>query len=235
MRILNVAVVGVDYAGRMNLESLEKIQKVRVQSVCDLNQRAACRVADEFHIPAYYADFTNMINNENLDFIIICTPPATHAPLTVKGIEANIHVLVEKPFTETTKQAMRVLDALRRAGNNVKVGVIHDLLFHRLVRKARNLVIEKGEIGHLLNMTIIRTDPFVRDPFISNQNHWCHKMLGARIGECLPHHVYLAQEFMNDLKVRDVYAKKLGDAPWVSVDEVKITLQAYSGLANIYW
>lgn len=231
---LKVGVVGVGFAGRIHIATLRRIRNVQIQTICDLNYDVVSRTACEWSIPSYYTDVNNMLNNEELDFITICTPPNTHAQISVKAIESDVHVLIEKPFTETKKEAKIILNVLADIGKNIKVGVVHNQLFHPLIRKGRK-IFERGEIGHLLNIIIIRTIPFNRDHFISNWGHWCHKIPGGRICEALPHQIYLAQEFMNNVNVSGVKAKKLGAHPWVSFDEVQITLESNSAIGSIYW
>ena len=231
---LNVGVVGAGYAGKLHLNVLKKIKNVQIQTICDLNQGIISQLAKEYRVPTYYTNFNTMLDEENLDFITICTPPKTHAPLSIKAIKSGLHVLIEKPFTETSKEALDIVNTLKSTGNNVKVGVVHNVLFYRVVQQGLE-IIRRGEIGRLLNLIIIRTSPFDRDPFISNKNHWVHKIPGGRVCECIPHQIYTAQEFMDNPKVRDVSAKKFGSAPWVSFDEVNVILESDSAFGSIYW
>ena len=231
---LRAGVVGAGYAGKLHLNVLKKIKNVQIQTICDLNQDIISQLAKEHRVPTYYTDFNTMLDKENLDFITICTPPKTHAPLSIKAIKSGLHVLIEKPFTETTKEALDIVNTWKSTGNKVKVGVVHNVLFYQVVQQGLK-IFRRGEIGRLLNLIIIRTCPFDRDPFISDKDHWVHKIPGGRVCECIPHQVYSAQEFMKDLKVRDVSAKKIGSAPWVSFDEVNITLESDLVFGSIYW
>ncbi|MFX0137761.1 MAG: Gfo/Idh/MocA family protein [Candidatus Hodarchaeota archaeon] len=230
---LNVGVVGAGLAGKGHIRMLKRIKKVKIQTICDVNYDISSKVAREYDIPTYYTDFVSMLNEEELDFITVCTPPETHVPISIEAIKSGVNVLIEKPLTETTKEAQVILDALEYH-NNVKVGVVHNLLFSRVVQKIRNMF-KNGEIGRLLNLMIIQPGPFNLDPFISNESHWCHKVPGGRICEALPHQIYLAQEFMNKPQVKYVSAKKRSNAPWVSFDEVLINLESDSSFGSIYW
>lgn len=230
---LKVGVVGAGYAGKLHLSILKHMKNVEIKTICDSNQDIVIKIAQKFDIPKYHTDFNTMLNETNLDFITICTPPRTHASLCIKAIESGLHVLVEKPFTETAQEALSILNVLENT-NNVKVGVIHNLLFSRTIQKARELV-ENGEIGNILNITIIEAAPFDIDQMISNVNHWSHKIPGGRICESLPHQVYLAQEFINKPKILNIFAKKMCNAPWVSFDEALITLESDSAIGSIYW
>lgn len=230
---LNVGVVGAGWAGKLHLRTLKHIKNVKIITICDMNQEVVSKIAQDFDILTYYTDFDTMLSETKLDFITICTPPKSHANLCIKAIESGVHVLIEKPFTSTTQEALSILNALKN-NNNVKVGVIHNHLFSRVTQKAKELV-KNGEIGNILNVNIIEAVPFERDPFISNMNSWYHKISGGRICESLPHQIYLAQEFIQKPKVSNILAKKLGNAPWVSFDEALITLESDSASGTIYW
>ena len=231
---LKVGVVGAGHAGKLHLRALKHLNNVEIKTICDMNQDVVSKVAQEFGIPKYHIDFNTMLSETKLDFITICTPPNSHASLCIKAIESGVHVLVEKPFTQTTQEALSILNALENNNNNVKVGVIHNSLFSRVTQKAIELV-KNGEIGNILNVNIIETAPFNADPFITNMDHWHHKIPGGRICESLPHQVYLAQEFIQTPKVSNILAKKLGNAHWVSFDEALITLESDSASGTIHW
>lgn len=230
---LKVGVVGAGLAGKTHLKVLNRIKNVEIKTICDLNQDVVINVAQEFGVPTYYTDFNTMLSETKLDFITICTPPSTHANLCIKAIKSGVHVLVEKPFTETAQEALSILNMLEN-NKNIKVGVVHNMIFSRTVQKARELV-KNGGIGSILNVDIIRAVPFDVDRFISDKNHWCHMMAGGRICEAIPHKIYLAQEFMQKPKIKNILAAKRSNAPWVSFDELLITLESESSIGSIYW
>lgn len=228
-----MGVVGAGLAGKTHLKYLKRVKNVEIKTICDINQDVVSKVAQEFGVPTYYTDFNTMLSEIKLDFITICTPPSTHAKLCIKAIESGLHVLVEKPFTETAQEALSILNILEN-NNNIKVGVIHNMIFSRTVQKARELV-KNGDIGSILSVHIIRAMPFDVDPFISDMNHWCHMIAGGRVCEAIPHKIYLAQEFMQKPKIINILAAKRSNAPWVSFDELLITLESDSSIGSIYW
>ena len=61
-------------------------EKVILQAVCDKNENLARDVARKNGISGVYTDLSQMLANENLDVVDICTPPQIHAPLTIEAI-----------------------------------------------------------------------------------------------------------------------------------------------------
>jgi len=52
-----------------------------------------------------YTDYNELFDKENLDAVIVCTPPTLHYPVAIKAAEKGIHVFSEKPFTTKKMQA----------------------------------------------------------------------------------------------------------------------------------
>jgi predicted dehydrogenase len=141
-----VGIVGCGAATQTaHIPSLLKIGNVEIVA-CDKDEELAKRVAERFHINKYYADFPQMLNRERLDIIDICTPPNTHATLSIQAMEAGCHVLVEKPMASSVKEADEMVSASKR--NRVKLCVVHNNLFDPMVMRAKS-IISQGGIGDL--------------------------------------------------------------------------------------
>ena len=79
----------------------------------------------------------------------MATPPAFHAAIAIKALEAGKHVLVEKPFSMNAVEAQRVLDAAERAGRRVfeAYHYRHHALWHRIVDVCRS-----GALGRIVSL-----------------------------------------------------------------------------------
>ena len=58
----------------------------------------------------------------NLDAVSICTYNTQHAPCAIHALEAGVHVLLEKPFTVTTEEAIEVMKAEKKSGKVLSIG-----------------------------------------------------------------------------------------------------------------
>ena len=77
----------------------------------------------------------------------VCTPLATHLSVMTELIEAGVHVLVEKPFTETARDARAVIELAATRG--VLVCPVHQFLFQDGVRDLRSWFPELGPVRRL--------------------------------------------------------------------------------------
>ena len=59
-----------------------------------------------------------MLAEAELDVVHVCTPNASHAELSIAALEADCHVMCEKPMAKTTEEAKAMIDAANRTGKN---------------------------------------------------------------------------------------------------------------------
>ncbi len=86
------------------------------------------------------------MSDSEIDAVVVCTVNKFLAPITVGALEANKHVLCEKPLGRNAEEAARMVAASRKHGRILKVGFT--LRFHPALREAHRLC-ERGEIGPL--------------------------------------------------------------------------------------
>ena len=75
-----------------------------------------------------YRDYREMLRNERLDVVSVCTPNKFHCENVVAALEAGCHVLCEKPIAVSLKQADRMIAAARAARRKLMIGFTHRLL-----------------------------------------------------------------------------------------------------------
>jgi len=218
---MKVGIVGCGWVSGLHVNAWRDMG-MSVAAACDVNEETAMQFAEKWKIPYYYTDLSGMLKNENLFAISICTPPQFHANLAVEALESGCHVVVEKPFTVTTKEADKVMDALHKS--SAKLTIIHSQLFEPSMLRAVKQI-KAGSIGQVIGMNagMLHSKD---EQMAADRNHWCHKLPGGRFGENLPHAVYLLQAVLGNLEVKSVYADKLGDCPWMPFDELRVILQA---------
>lgn len=228
----NTAIVGCGVIAQNHLRILKKLRSLKVVAVCDNDKKKAISTSEKWKIDHYYSDFSKMLSNEDISILSILTPPLSHAFLAVEAIKNGINVVIEKPLTMTTKEANPIISALR--GSGAKMTVVYHWLFSKTMLKALSLIREQG-IGKVLNVDFKFVHNTKDDPMASDPNHWCHKLLGGRFGEMLPHPVYVLQSILGDnLRTRKLFVSKRGNVPWLRNDELHAILQSEKGLGSLY-
>src|SRR6267378_6245922 len=75
---------------------------------------------------AGFASLHELLREQSVDTVHVCTPPQTHEMLTEQALEAGCHVYVEKPFVETRAAAVRLAKLADSKGLKICPG--HQLL-----------------------------------------------------------------------------------------------------------
>ena len=198
-----------------------RIKDVKIVAVCDRRENIAKETVAQFGIGESYEDLSSMLETKNLDLVDICTPPKTHSSLSIEAMNAGCHALVEKPMAMSVKEADEMIAASGK--NDVKLCVVHQLLFNPVVRKAKSLV-DRGVIGDLIdvNATFLERN----DSMPANQDHWCHSLPLGIFGECAPHAVYFNLAFIRNVKSVQAISKNLSNFDWMNADTLKVLLDA---------
>jgi predicted dehydrogenase len=119
MEKIRAAVVGVGYLGRFHAQKYALLTDCSLVGVVDSEAEVASRVAAEVQAPAY-GDFRELLGK--VDAVSIVTPTPTHYDIARAFLESGAHVLVEKPITETTEQAERLIGTARQHRRVLQVG-----------------------------------------------------------------------------------------------------------------
>ena len=115
---LRLGIIGCGgIANGKHMPALKKIDEVEMVAFCDIIKERAEKAAEEYGVPGakVYEDYNEMLKNENLDVVHVCTPNNIHAP-------AGCHVMCEKPMAKNVEQAQQMLDAQKRTGKKLTIG-----------------------------------------------------------------------------------------------------------------
>ena len=198
---------------------------VSIVSVCDQKIEVAKEIARRWGISKVYDDSSKMLQSEKLDFVDICTPPATHYKLSIEAMEAGLHVLVEKPMATDLSEADEMVSASKKHG--VKLCVAHNFLFTPVIQAASSLV-ASGAIGKLL--AIEGHDLLATSKVLKGERHWSYDLPGGVFGEHSPHLMYMGSAFLGKIKSVRAVARKYGEFPGMKADELKVLVEAEKGL-----
>lgn len=144
---LRVGVIGLgEVATLRHLPALKNDARYEIGAVADVDAARLRQVAEQYGLERAYQDGRALIAQPELDAIAICTPPATHAALVHAALDANKHVLVEKPLTLDAAEAQSVAEHAERARTKVLVGF--NLRHHTHVQRAKAWL-RAGRIGKI--------------------------------------------------------------------------------------
>ncbi len=142
---MKLAVVGCGgIAQLVHIPSLLRLDEAELVAVCDRYADLAEAVAQRYGIARFYSDSETMYEEEELDAVLILTPPDSHAQETVKAARSGKHVLVEKPMAMNPQECETMVEQCRRAGVSLMVAFMKRFDPGLTWLKQR---LERGELG----------------------------------------------------------------------------------------
>ena len=152
MADIRVGLIGIGGMGGCHYENYKSAKGAKLVAVADVRFEMAQEKTKGTDVKVY-ADYKEMLANEELDMIDICTPSFLHADMAIACLEAGYHVLCEKPMTLTADEAQRVLEATKRTDKNFMAA--HVVRFMAPYVYLRS-VIQSGELGKLMRLDMKR-------------------------------------------------------------------------------
>lgn len=84
--------------------------------------------------------------NENLDAVIVCTPPHLHAEISINAMKRGVHVLCEKPLARTEQECLDMINVAKENNVVLKCGFNHR--HHPAIKQAKKWQ-DEGKIGKI--------------------------------------------------------------------------------------
>lgn len=175
-----------------NLRQLPQFQVTAVSSRNDDNISKALEITGEG--PLVFRDWTELLESEEVEAVIIATPNHTHEEIACLALESGKHVLVEKPPALTVQGCDRLIETARKTDKILQVGF--ELRYSDLYRHVAELI-AGGDIG---NLRLMRCMNF-RGPFFGS---WrlSSELSGGPLLELSTHHFDLFNFFAGEKPVR---------------------------------
>jgi predicted dehydrogenase len=156
--MLNVAVVGLGWWGRIIVPLLKTSSKLRVVLGVDPDPKAV-----EFASQQKISLLNNLdeaLQNPEVQGVVLCTPHTLHTEQIVKAANAKKHVFCEKPLSLSRADVLRAVDACNK--NHVTLAVGHEKRFEPPIQEVFR-ILKSGELGTPLQIEA----NFSQDKFLS--------------------------------------------------------------------
>lgn len=151
--MIQLGLVGCGYWGQKLLRNAAHTEGVMVGRVCDYGASES-RSAVEGCLGAVWSDrYEDILDDPSIDGVIIAVPPDLHFSLAMTAIAQGKHVLVEKPMTTNSIDALRLIEEAEQADRVLLVD--HTFLFSPAVNELRRIIHSK-ELGDIYYVDSVR-------------------------------------------------------------------------------
>ena len=140
----NIAIIGCGaIAVKRHAPALAASKDACFYAVCDPVAKNADAMAKQYNTKVYY-DIHELLSDDKIDAVIICTPERFHCANIIDALEAGKDVMCEKPLALDAKEGQKIVDAWKKSGRILMVAFSQRLSdAHQLAKK----MIDDGVIG----------------------------------------------------------------------------------------
>ena len=149
----SVGIIGCGYWGPNLIRNFVENERAALRWICDVDEHRLREFGRRYPSVRTTTDCQQLFADRELDAVVVATPVATHYPFVKDALRAGKHVLVEKPFTTSMREAEELV---RLAETNRRTLMVdHTFVYTGAVRKIKEIV-DSGEIGDLLYLDSVR-------------------------------------------------------------------------------
>lgn len=157
--MIKVAVIGLGYWGPNLVRNFNRHPSAETAFVCDIDGRRLKEISRLYPGAVAVSDYRRVLDAD-VDLVAVSTPWRSHYKIARDFLESGKHVLVEKPFTATIKEAEGLLGLASR--NNLRTFVNHTYIFHPVLERIKKLI-ASGTSGELYYFHSERTSSLLRE------------------------------------------------------------------------
>lgn len=146
--MVNIGIVGCGYWGPKHIRNFHELAEANLVTVCDLDEDKLKQVRTQYPYVETVLNFEGLLQS-SVDAVVIATPVNTHYRLAKEALLHDKHVLIEKPMTASSHEAVELIELAEKRSLVLMAG--HTYEYHPAVDFLRELV-RSGELGQIYNI-----------------------------------------------------------------------------------
>lgn len=217
-----IGIIGYGGFGAFLHRAWDAMDNARVVAVCD---------SDPARDPggvAFYQRVADLLSDSDVEIVSIATPPASHKDLAVKALQAEKHVLIEKPLALCEKDALLIKRVAESAG---RVASVNFVLRYNQIAESMRQIVRDGVFGKLRRADL--RNYAMQDTVPEGHWFWEPSISG---GILLEHgvHFFDLVSWMNESPARDVFSLGVERKPGME-DRVFAAVKYDNGVVGTFW
>lgn len=122
---MKLAIIGAGNIAGRHAANLRYLDSARVAAVCDVDESRAQALAGPFQAAVYSQPDAMFDAVQDLDAVLLCTPPAVRLPIFARAADQGVHVFCEKPPADSLESAAEISALIESSGILCSVGFHH--------------------------------------------------------------------------------------------------------------
>ena len=177
--MLRGGMIGCGFFAMNHLNGWAGVEGAEIVALCDRDPARLAETARRFGIARTYADASEMLAAEGLDFVDIATTVPSHRPLVELAAGAGVHMVCQKPFADSMADARAMVAAAEAAGRTLMVH--ENFRWQSPIRRARD---EMAAIGRpFWGRVSFRSgyDVYANQPYLATDERFIVQDLGIHV------------------------------------------------------
>ena len=148
---IRVGLVGCGRISKNHFGSIEHhADNLELVAICDVDPAALQAHISQYQVPGY-ASIVDMLANEQLDLVALCTPSGLHYHQAILAAEHGVHVLTEKPMSTRLADGVAMVKACDQSG--VRLFVVKQNRRNATLQLLKQAV-DEGRFGRIYNVAL---------------------------------------------------------------------------------
>jgi myo-inositol 2-dehydrogenase/D-chiro-inositol 1-dehydrogenase len=141
---VGVGIVGSGFIAEVHAQSISQSPSASLRAVASKSPERVSAFANRWGVPSFDTDYRRLLEHDDVDLVFVCVPNHLHRDVVVEAASAGKHVVCEKPFARTLRDADDMIQACKQAG--VKLMYAEELCFAPKYVRAKQLA-DEGALG----------------------------------------------------------------------------------------
>lgn len=157
-RKIRIAIIGCGRISKSHFDAIERhSDDLQLVALCEVNDENLAKHISKYKVNGY-ASMTELLESEDLDVLVLCTPSGMHADQAMLAAKFGVHVMTEKPMATRWQDGVNMVKACDAAG--VYLFVVKQNRHNATLQLLKRTVEEKrfGKI-HMVHLNVFWTRP----------------------------------------------------------------------------
>ena len=155
--MINIGLVGCGRISKKHFEAINQYNEINLLAICD-NDADVLESAYKKTNAIQYDNYDLLLENNNIDVIVLCTPSGLHADQTIKAASKGKHVVTEKPMSTLWRDGLNMVMACRDAKTHLFV--VKQNRYNKTLQTLKRAILERrfGKM-YSVNINVFWTRP----------------------------------------------------------------------------
>jgi UDP-N-acetyl-2-amino-2-deoxyglucuronate dehydrogenase len=151
MNTIQVALVGCGRISQVHVDAIVQTEGIQLVAVCDVDKTKTLSYKEKYKVSAY-GQIDPILRDEKIDLVVIATPNGTHYPLAKACFQAGKSILLEKPITIHTKDAIDLIQEADR--RKARFFAVKQVRYNPSIQLLKQYC-DAGRLGRLFSASLV--------------------------------------------------------------------------------